>query len=100
MTPAHIAAEQGSIECLQLLMGYNASIAIEDNVGAIPIDIARVYGHEFCVRFLEMSNRLKKEVVNDKKLTKNDITSRRKSNVRCSNKDCKGIVDEKWRRKK
>jgi len=61
LTPAHIAAEHGNLDCLQLLIRYNASIDIEDNAGAIPEDIARVYGNENCVRLLENVKRLKKE---------------------------------------
>ena len=52
-TPAHCAAERGSLEILQALVDGGASVTKEDNTGDTPKRVAQIYGHKHCVWFIE-----------------------------------------------
>lgn len=53
-TPAHFAAEAGKLTVLRAL--HNASIFVtkKDNYGDTPRRLAEIYGHDECVKFLEI----------------------------------------------
>lgn len=52
-TPAHCAAEKGSVEILQVLVDNGASVTKKDNTGDTPKKVARIYGHVDCVKLIE-----------------------------------------------
>lgn len=52
-TPAHCAAENGSVEILQVLVDNGASVTKKDNTGDTPKRVAQIYGHMDCVKFIE-----------------------------------------------
>ena len=52
-TPAHCAAEKGSLEILQAFVGYGVSVTKKDNTGDTPKRVATIYGHKDCVEFIE-----------------------------------------------
>ena len=52
-TPAHCAAENGSVAILQALVDNGLSVTKKDNTGDTPKRVAQVYGHVDCVKFFE-----------------------------------------------
>lgn len=52
-TPAHCAAERGSVKILQALIDAGVSVTMEDNSGDTPRKIALVYGREKCIELLD-----------------------------------------------
>ena len=52
-TPAHCAAENGSVTILQALVDNGASVTKKDNTGDTPKRVAQIYGHVDCVKFIE-----------------------------------------------
>ena len=51
-TPAHFAAETGKLTVLRALVHADIPIYRRDKYGDKPADIARMYGHSDCVKFL------------------------------------------------
>ncbi|CAI8008220.1 Synphilin-1 [Geodia barretti] len=54
VTPAHFAAQQGHLECLQLMIDYNYSVITPDKENQKPIDWADAMNQTLCVRYLFM----------------------------------------------
>ncbi|XP_061899184.1 ankyrin repeat domain-containing protein 66-like isoform X1 [Entelurus aequoreus] len=52
-TPAHFAAEAGSLAVLRLLHSVHAPLHKEDASGDRPLRFAEIYGHKECVLFLQ-----------------------------------------------
>nr|XP_057912012.1 ankyrin repeat domain-containing protein 66-like isoform X3 [Doryrhamphus excisus] len=52
-TPAHFAAEAGSLAVLRLLHSVHAPLHKDDASGDQPARIAQIYGHKECVVFLK-----------------------------------------------
>lgn len=52
-TPAHCAAEHGSVAILQALAENGISVTKKDNTGDTPKRVAQIYGHKGCVKFFE-----------------------------------------------
>ena len=52
-TPAHCAAEKGSVAVLQALVDNGVSITDPDNSGDTPKRVAQIYGHKECVQLIE-----------------------------------------------
>ncbi|XP_022111002.1 ankyrin repeat domain-containing protein 24-like [Acanthaster planci] len=52
LTPAHQAAIEGSVKCLEALINSNAAIHLQDNKGHLPLDYAKIWGHRKCARIL------------------------------------------------
>lgn len=52
-TPAHCAAEKGSVAILKALVENGMSITKKDNTGDTPKRVAQIYGHKECVKFIE-----------------------------------------------
>lgn len=52
-TPAHCAAEKGSVEILQALVENGVNVKKKDNTGETPKRVAQIYGHVDCVNFIE-----------------------------------------------
>ncbi|XP_065887537.1 ankyrin repeat domain-containing protein 42-like [Dysidea avara] len=51
-SPAHKAASNGHMNCLQWLIDHGANIAMVNNAGESPKDLAKRYGHDNCVDLL------------------------------------------------
>lgn len=52
-TPAHCAAEHGSVAILQALAENGIGVTKKDNTGDTPKRVAQIYGHKGCVKFFE-----------------------------------------------
>ena len=52
-TPAHCAAERGSLEILQALVQRGISVTKKDFAGDTPKRVAQIYGHQDCLQFIE-----------------------------------------------
>ena len=52
-TPAHCAAERGSLEILQALVQKGVSVTKKDFAGDTPKRVAQIYGHQDCQVFIE-----------------------------------------------
>ena len=55
LTPAHQAAIEGSVRCLEALIKANAAIDLPDDKGHIPLDYAKIWGHRRCARYVKKS---------------------------------------------
>ena len=61
-TPAHYAAEKGSVEILRALVENGASVTKKDNSGDTPKRVAQIYGNKECVNFIERYARVTTEM--------------------------------------
>jgi hypothetical protein len=52
ITPAHLAAREGHVECLQTLVDYTNDISLKDKGGLTPADYAFKAGQTGCGRYL------------------------------------------------
>ena len=52
-TPAHCAAERGSLAILQALVQKGVSVTKKDFTGETPKRVAQIYGHQDCLEFIE-----------------------------------------------
>lgn len=52
-TPSHCAAESGRIHILRALHNANIRLDEKDDSGDTPLDIAKMYAHNECVKFLQ-----------------------------------------------
>ena len=52
-TPAHCAAERGSLAILQALVQRGVSVTKKDFAGDTPKRVAEIYGHQDCLEFIE-----------------------------------------------
>ncbi|KAK2154990.1 hypothetical protein LSH36_251g00009 [Paralvinella palmiformis] len=52
-TPAHCAAETGKLHVLRALHNAGAAIYRKDKYGDTPKNVAQMYGHTECVKYLE-----------------------------------------------
>jgi ankyrin repeat protein len=50
ITPLHIAASQGNLPCLRLLLDAGAAVDATDSQNRTPHDLSRIYGHKDCCR--------------------------------------------------
>jgi ankyrin repeat protein len=48
--PLHMAASEGQIDCLKILLDLRADITVTDKRGQTPLDLARVWGHRKCAK--------------------------------------------------
>eukprot|EP00117_Sycon_ciliatum_P034988 scpid52970/ scgid2256/ Espin; Ectoplasmic specialization protein len=60
-TPAHDAAENGELECLQVLVSHGADITLKDNEGYTPYDLSFHGEHDECAAFLKAQETKRKE---------------------------------------
>lgn len=54
-TPLHLAAERGNMEMVKLLIQSKADMALRDNNGNTPLDLAEQNGHEEVAKYLKDS---------------------------------------------
>ena len=52
-TPAHCAAERGSLAILQALVQKGVNVTKKDFAGETPKRVAQIYGHQDCLEFIE-----------------------------------------------
>ncbi|XP_078081214.1 ankyrin repeat domain 53 [Mustelus asterias] len=52
ITPLHQAAEVGLLDCIIALVQAGAKVKTRDSRGHRPIDLAKIWGHRQCARFL------------------------------------------------
>ncbi|XP_060689120.1 ankyrin repeat domain-containing protein 53 [Hemiscyllium ocellatum] len=52
LTPLHQAAEVGLLDCIMALVAAGADVTAKDSRGHRPIDLAKIYGHRQCARYL------------------------------------------------
>ncbi len=48
----HIAATEGQLECIKILLELNADTTIKDVRGQSALDLARLWGHRLCAKYL------------------------------------------------
>lgn len=51
-TPAHLAASEGHLDCLQTLVEFNSDVTLKDREGCTPSDCAFKSGQTGCGRYL------------------------------------------------
>uniref|UniRef100_UPI00398F82A6 ankyrin repeat domain-containing protein 53-like n=1 Tax=Pristiophorus japonicus TaxID=55135 RepID=UPI00398F82A6 len=52
LTPLHQAAELGLLQCIITLVEAGATVTVKDARGHRPIDLAKIWGHRVCARYL------------------------------------------------
>ncbi|XP_078396900.1 ankyrin repeat domain 53 [Cetorhinus maximus] len=52
LTPLHQAAEVGLLDCIITLVEAGAKVKVRDSRGHRPIDLAKIWGHRGCARYL------------------------------------------------
>ena len=55
ITPVHQAASEGHVQCLKLLIEVGAKLDGRDCRGHTPLDLAKLWGHKKCARYIEQS---------------------------------------------
>ncbi|XP_061106702.1 ankyrin repeat domain-containing protein 53 [Conger conger] len=53
LTPLHLAATEGLLQCAAVLVQQGADVSAQDNRGQTALDLARVWGHREVARFLK-----------------------------------------------
>jgi ankyrin repeat domain-containing protein 53 len=48
----HIAATEGQLECIKILLELNCDTTIKDVRGQTALDLARLWGHRTCAKYL------------------------------------------------
>lgn len=68
--PLHMAASEGQIECLQILLDLRVNISVVDKRGQTPLDLAKLWGHRDCAKLLtgKVWHKSKKEQSDQEKL--------------------------------
>ncbi|CAF3769703.1 unnamed protein product [Rotaria socialis] len=51
-TPLHLAAEQGHLSCIEILLKHSANVLLESYLGQLPLHVAIQHGHGACVYVL------------------------------------------------
>ncbi|XP_008538585.2 ankyrin repeat domain-containing protein 53 [Equus przewalskii] len=52
-TPLHLAAREGLLNCVEVLVQNGANVHAQDAMGCKPIDYCKVWNHRICARFLK-----------------------------------------------
>ncbi|XP_077622446.1 ankyrin repeat domain-containing protein 53 [Crocuta crocuta] len=52
-TPLHLAASQGMLNCVKVLVQNGADVHARDAMGCKPIDYCKIWNHRDCARFLK-----------------------------------------------
>ncbi|XP_036764211.2 ankyrin repeat domain-containing protein 53 [Manis pentadactyla] len=52
-TPLHLAAQEGLLSCVKILVQNGANVHAQDGVGCKPIDYCKIWNHRVCARFLK-----------------------------------------------
>uniref|UniRef100_A0A3Q1ENE4 Ankyrin repeat domain 53 n=1 Tax=Acanthochromis polyacanthus TaxID=80966 RepID=A0A3Q1ENE4_9TELE len=52
-TPLHLAASEGLLDCVEILVEAGADVLVQDNIGLIPLDFARIWCHRKVARYLK-----------------------------------------------
>ena len=53
ITPVHQAASEGHVQCLKVLIDVGASIDLRDCRGNTPLDLAKLWAHRKCARYVK-----------------------------------------------
>ena len=48
-----MAASEGQVECLKILLDLRADTSLKDNRGHTALDLARLWGHRSCAKLVE-----------------------------------------------
>lgn len=52
ITPVHQAASEGHVDCLKMLLAANAQFDVKDCRGNTPLNLAKLWGHRQCARYV------------------------------------------------
>uniref|UniRef100_H0XD20 Ankyrin repeat domain 53 n=1 Tax=Otolemur garnettii TaxID=30611 RepID=H0XD20_OTOGA len=52
-TPLHLAAREGLLGCVKVLVQSGADVHAQDDLGLKPIDFCKIWNHRACARFLK-----------------------------------------------
>uniref|UniRef100_A0A2K6V8B1 Ankyrin repeat domain 53 n=1 Tax=Saimiri boliviensis boliviensis TaxID=39432 RepID=A0A2K6V8B1_SAIBB len=52
-TPLHLAAREGLLDCVKVLVQSGANVHAQDAMGYKPIDFCKIWNHRACARFLK-----------------------------------------------
>ncbi|XP_048208168.1 ankyrin repeat domain-containing protein 53 [Perognathus longimembris pacificus] len=71
-TPLHLAASEGMLKCMKVLVQNGADVHARDATGCKPIDYCKIWNHRSCARFLKdaMWKRDKKDFAREMKKLK------------------------------
>lgn len=50
VTPLHLAASEGLLDCVEMLVQAGADVQARDNIGLTPLDFARIWCHRKVAR--------------------------------------------------
>lgn len=50
MTPLHLAASEGLLDCAEILVQAGADVLAQDSAGHTPLDLARIWCHRKVAR--------------------------------------------------
>ncbi|XP_054863752.1 ankyrin repeat domain-containing protein 53 isoform X2 [Amphiprion ocellaris] len=52
-TPLHLAASEGLLDCVEMLVEAGADVLLKDSIGLMPLDFARIWCHRTVARYLK-----------------------------------------------
>ena len=64
VTPLHIAARQGNLACLEMLVESGGNPLAKDSINKMPRDYAQENGQELCLEFLQKQSGKNREKLN------------------------------------
>uniref|UniRef100_A0A3P8S055 Uncharacterized protein n=1 Tax=Amphiprion percula TaxID=161767 RepID=A0A3P8S055_AMPPE len=50
-TPLHLAASEGLLDCVEMLVEAGADVLLKDSIGLMPLDFSRIWCHRTVARY-------------------------------------------------
>ncbi|XP_006863052.1 PREDICTED: ankyrin repeat domain-containing protein 53 [Chrysochloris asiatica] len=102
-TPLHVAAREGLLDCLKVLVENGANVHAQDVMDCKPIDFCKIWNHRTCARFLKdaMWRRDKKDFAHemgDLKRLKGRLALLEQQYLNEYQKECKALNDAEFKK--